>query len=394
MSAPAITVIIPCYNSEQTVSATLRSVREQTMGDWEAVVVDDGSTDGSVAIAEAARSGECRIRLVRQENLGLAGSRNTGLAHASGEFVVFLDADDTLDPAMLERMLAAARAPGAADVVHCGFSYVGPRLEDFQWIVGAVECVNYFQTLAHWNPFACHCLMVRRSIISRTGEFDPSLRHCHDWDLWARLARAGARFHRVSETLAQYRLQPVSLSRNPSTFFEAGREILQRTHRADARVPSPAPEHATGCSCDMVQALRRWAVICSGLAVARGRFEEAHRILSPGSSEPCPEAPLGLDEMEALVHAVAFGLAVPRQSHSRFWAESGRNLMQFLVEHEDRTGRPGLAIALLSGACSRPVAPGKAHGSSALERPVTSIHRRAYAWLRRRVPRWTIPWST
>ena len=117
-------VIIPVYNIAPYVEECLQSMAVQTFADWEAVVVDDGSTDASAAIADSFAARDSRFRVVHRPNGGLAAARNTGLAAAGGDYVLFLDGDDTLAPAALERIQAAL---GGEDML-CFGARVGERL--------------------------------------------------------------------------------------------------------------------------------------------------------------------------------------------------------------------------------------------------------------------------
>lgn len=110
---PLISVIIPCYNSEDWIEETIKSVSRQSAADIEIIVVDDGSTDGSAAIVGRLASQDSRIKLYRQPNAGPSAARNTGLAQAQGEFVTFVDADDLLYQGALEAMLKVAQATKA-----------------------------------------------------------------------------------------------------------------------------------------------------------------------------------------------------------------------------------------------------------------------------------------
>lgn len=120
MSAPAphISVIVPVYNVAGHVAASIASLRAQVFTDFEAVIVDDGSTDGSGGIAAEAIAGDPRFRLIRQDNRGLSGARNTGLDGARGDVIAFLDSDDRYAPDFLARMHGALMQSGA-DWVAC-----------------------------------------------------------------------------------------------------------------------------------------------------------------------------------------------------------------------------------------------------------------------------------
>ncbi len=122
---PAISVIVPAYNCEEYIGAALGSVVAQDFGDWELIVVDDGSTDGTAAGIDAMAAGDARVRRVRKANGGVSSARNAGLDEARGNYIVFLDADDELAPGALS--LFATEASSGADVVVASAQVVDGR---------------------------------------------------------------------------------------------------------------------------------------------------------------------------------------------------------------------------------------------------------------------------
>ncbi len=122
-----ISLIIPVYRAEAYLPATLASVLAQTYTDWECILVDDGSPDSSGEICDRFAAEDARFRVIHQANGGVSAARNAGLAAASGEFAAFVDADDQLDPAYMER-LSAAMTDGV-DLVFCDFVRVDPAGE-------------------------------------------------------------------------------------------------------------------------------------------------------------------------------------------------------------------------------------------------------------------------
>lgn len=120
---PQVSIVIPCWNCERQVARCLDSVLAQTFADWEAVVVNDGSTDGSAEILARYAAKDPRIRVVTQENRGQAAARNRALGLASGEYVAFLDADDFYDADFLRDLVSEARRTGA-DVVMTNTRFV------------------------------------------------------------------------------------------------------------------------------------------------------------------------------------------------------------------------------------------------------------------------------
>lgn len=120
---PKVSVIIPVYNAEKYVEECVNSVLCQTEYNIELIAVDDGSVDGSNAILQRMAGTDSRITVVRQDNKGLPGARNTGVDHAKGDYVLFVDADDTIEPNMVEVMYAET-VKHCADVVVCAYNNI------------------------------------------------------------------------------------------------------------------------------------------------------------------------------------------------------------------------------------------------------------------------------
>lgn len=120
MEKPLISLIVPVYNTGEYIEQAVRSVTAQTFENWELLLVDDGSSDGSGALCDAFAGEDARIRVFHQENRGVSSARNLALSEARGSFLCFLDSDDTLDPAFFETLLAMRREAGDMPVC-CGF---------------------------------------------------------------------------------------------------------------------------------------------------------------------------------------------------------------------------------------------------------------------------------
>lgn len=120
MDTPLISIIVPVYNTKNYVEAAVRSVLAQTCADWELLLVDDGSSDGSGKLCDVLAAEDGRIRVFHQENGGVSSARNLALSQAKGRYLCFLDSDDRLAPAFLETLLAMRREAGDVPVC-CGF---------------------------------------------------------------------------------------------------------------------------------------------------------------------------------------------------------------------------------------------------------------------------------
>lgn len=225
---PAVSFIVPAFNAAATVGDTLRSLQSQTRNDWEAIVVDDGSTDATAAVAR--KCADPRVRVVGQPNLGLAGARNTGLRAARSEYVTFLDADDVVRPEFAKRMLETI---GNHDAAACWYELVGPELEQLEWTCQVMLADLSSERLLSTNPLAVTVLLRRASLTRLLGKvnvFDQRLRVVEDWDLWLRLARAGLCWAPIIESpLVHIRLRRGSLSQSIDSMYQAGRALIE-TH--------------------------------------------------------------------------------------------------------------------------------------------------------------------
>ena len=239
---PVVSVVIPFRNSADTIRETVASLLSQRFPEWEAILVDDDSTDGTTESLARSAASESNIRVIPNRGTGKSSARNTGLAAATGEWVLFLDSDAWLLPDALSRMIAAA---GDADGVVCGWS---STLPDGRVLLTErpPSGPDLFAVAAHRCPFPIHACLVRRTRIAGLGGFDPALETCEDWDLWQRLARTGARFIAVDAELVRYRLHPGSESSDVRRLLDDALLVIERGHGRDNRVAGQFERHAEG----------------------------------------------------------------------------------------------------------------------------------------------------
>lgn len=225
---PTLSVIIPVYNAQATVARTLRSLCEQTMTDFQAILVDDGSTDDSPGILADFAWRDDRLTLIRQPNAGLAAARNTGLDAATGEFVHFLDADDWLLPNAFEDLLLACRWT-TLDAA-CGPWHLYDNTTQPLGITMPPPAKRTgLEHLLQGNRLAPHSHIIRRSRIG-SMRFDTSLRVCEDYDFWLKLASTGLRWASCDTPVACYRIRPGSLSKNPRLMLDTLMQVMGRIH--------------------------------------------------------------------------------------------------------------------------------------------------------------------
>jgi glycosyltransferase involved in cell wall biosynthesis len=184
---PTISVIIPAYNAEDTILATVNSVQQQTFSDLEIIVINDGSRDKTLDVVKGIV--DTRLKVFSYKNAGAAVARNRGLAHATGEFIAFIDADDLWTPDKLELQLAALQEHPEAGVAYCWTTFIDENCK-FLYVQPPVYFEgNVYPQLLVKNFLCCGSIpLVRRQAIESVGELDPSLESTHDWDYWLRLA--------------------------------------------------------------------------------------------------------------------------------------------------------------------------------------------------------------
>lgn len=331
-------VILPARNAAATLAETLASLRAQTFPDWEALVVDDGSTDRTAEIAREAAAVDARIRLVSGPGQGPGAARNAGLAQARADWLLFLDADDLLEPAHLDRM-AASLAEGEWDGAVCGWAR--RAADGRRGPAHLPEDGDLFARLARYCAFAIHACVVRRSRVEEVGGFDPSLLTCEEWDLWQRIARSGARFARIPEVLALYRLRPGSVSHDPRRLLEDGLRVIGCGHAPDPRVPRPDPADAAGCPPHELPSARL-LFSCWAAGLALGRGEDARPLLASLAEDRDP----GLDPYavaRSLFQAALLPAGRTPEGWRKLWPEIAERLADFLRALEETAGARHLA---------------------------------------------------
>ncbi len=210
-------IVIPAYNSAAFLRETMESVRGQDASGWELIVVDDGSTDGSLDVARSVA--DPRIRVLRQENRGVSAARNRGLAEASGEWVLFLDSDDRLLPDALRRMGEAGQARPEAVAV---YGEAAPMSESGDMLSGGAPPVfgqrpsgDVLEALLARNFIATPgVIALRRHALAQSGGFSEGLSVAEDWELWCRLAMLGTFHYLGGGPVLAYRLRQGSVVRS------------------------------------------------------------------------------------------------------------------------------------------------------------------------------------
>jgi glycosyltransferase involved in cell wall biosynthesis len=219
VTVPAVSFVMPAYNAGAWIGAAISSVLTQSDHDVELVVVDDGSTDDTYAIAEGFGD---RITLVHQDNAGLSAARNVAIQHCAGDFIGLCDSDDILLPnyvAAVRETLASA--PGRTWVTSRSVALTDDGLEEFQsFPFGEIGRDGQRQAILQGN-FVSIFSVFPRAMVDEIGVFDEALRRCEDWEYWARAIHSGWRVAFQPKVAACYRRQGSGLSANTEAMLAA-----------------------------------------------------------------------------------------------------------------------------------------------------------------------------
>ncbi|HWW87827.1 MAG TPA: glycosyltransferase [Vicinamibacterales bacterium] len=339
-----VSIVIPAFNAAGTIADALESVTSQSFPHWEAIVVDDGSTDETAVVARRLAARDPRIKVTRQENGGESAARNTGISLARGEWLLFLDADDWIAPRHLERLTAELLSHPELDAVHCGSVRValdGTEVADGY----APPSGDLFPTLARRAAFPVHACLVRKSRVDEVGRFDTSLRKSADWDLWQRVARTGALFGAVREVLAYYRMQPNSASLDAMELLRDGLRVLTRGHGPDPRVANPHPAYSNGCPPESAPSQQFYLLCwCAGLSIGEGTsaMPLLELVSGAGARDLYPDA-VG----QCLFESAPLPAARTYEAWESMWPAVRDRVEEFLRALEERSGTPDLASRAL-----------------------------------------------
>lgn len=341
LSSPRISIVIPACNAVTTLGETMACLLAQSFTDWEALIVDNGSTDGTGALAATLAEADPRIRALRLEQRGVSIARNAGIQAARAAWLLFHDADDWLADDALAKLVAEADADPAADFIHGAWarSYPDGHLGHVEGRLPDEPLFNIFTLRCPW---AIHACLVRKALVETVGGFDPGLAICEDWDLWQRIARAGARDRGIDDVLAYYRQRPGSATRDHSVFLRCWMEVARRTHGRDPRVAQPRPEAAAGApSAGLVPAAYDFATWLAAWCIGQGG--DGAPLLAPLAGMAAP----GLNPVDIGVN-LHDGLRLGREERAVDWAAEWPALwpkLQPVLDQLERLSRvPALAM--------------------------------------------------
>ena len=229
---PVVSVVMAVYNERPYLEGAVRSILHQTFEDFEFIIVDDGSTDGSGEVLERFAETDDRIRLTHQENQGISRSRNRGLSMAKGRYIAVMDGDDVSKPRRLGRQVQFLRTHPEVGVVGTKIKYIDADGQvTGEWPLPTDPDVTSWKLL--FNACLCHpSVMVRRSLLEELGGYAEWMPVGLDYELWTRAVQV-SRLANLPETLLKLRRHEgaVTVSRRTEQIRLCGRAAVS-LHRA------------------------------------------------------------------------------------------------------------------------------------------------------------------
>ena len=204
---PEVSIIIPCYNQAHYLPEAVGSVVNQTFTHWECIIVNDGSSDNTPQIANSLimQYSEKQIRLINQENKGLAEARNAGIKASKGKYILPLDADDLIHPEMLQKTVSLLKTHPEIAIAYTDVKHFGSA--------NRIVCAGEydFKRLCLQNHLN-YCSLYRREAWESAGGYNPNMVWGYeDWDFWISCGEKGYCGKRISEPLFMYRVKETSM---------------------------------------------------------------------------------------------------------------------------------------------------------------------------------------
>ena len=229
---PEISAVLPVYNGEAYVREAVESILTQTFTDFELIIINDGSTDGSGAILRELAAGDPRIVLVERANGGLVSALNEGIERARADLIARMDADDVAMPDRFARQLA--RMLGEPDLGVLGsfiriMDKAGRTIRLGDYPVSVAEAARFME---HGCPVAHPTVMMRREAVLKAGGYRKLFSHCEDYDLWLRISELGYGIANLPQPLLNYRMHGANVSAVHRNTQELGTMVALLAHRA------------------------------------------------------------------------------------------------------------------------------------------------------------------
>jgi glycosyltransferase involved in cell wall biosynthesis len=277
-------IIIPCYNQAHFLPDCIDSLLVQSHIHWEALVVNDGSTDNTSEVVLLYASKDSRIKLIEKENGGLSSARNIGIQNATGSHFLFLDSDDFLYKECLSEITKASHSVDYKTVLQYGYTYITENKETVLHTVLPSNEKELIPAIFSSVLGPCHTICISKLLCDSIGFFDESLKSLEDWDFWLRTAKVGGTKNTIDKPLVYYRYVRNSMSRNAIVMYESFKKVAQRAPKKDDRIRIDSPENKDyefDSNLILNEALLRFL----GVSIMQGSIEQSVSLFQQESSK-------------------------------------------------------------------------------------------------------------
>lgn len=221
-----ISIIIPCYNSVSTIEETLFSVLNQNYQNWEALIINDGSIDGTEKLIEKWTIQDSRFKYFKKENGGLASARNLGISQAKGSYILPLDSDNKIRPNFVSKAVDVMSNNDAVGVVYGNALRFGENTSE--WIVGDFDKLKIMI-----DNYIDACALIRKDLFDKHGLYEENLpfQGHEDWEYWLRVVQSNYTFYYLNEITFDYRVTKNSMIHSfTENMILLNHEFIQKKH--------------------------------------------------------------------------------------------------------------------------------------------------------------------
>jgi len=271
---PQFSIIIPCYNQADWLKICAQSLKNQTFENWEAIIVNDGSTDHTKETADFLAKNDSRIKVIHQGNGGLSAARNAGIQIAKGEWLNFLDSDDYLDINCLQMVFNTFDNNPTFHIIQTGHHLVDEQNQIISTRIPKLYDGLFLDAISKGNDAPVLSVFIKKTFFDMLGEFDTTLKSAEDWDMWIRAAKNEGKRKIIYKALVSVRHLQNSMTRNPWRMYENTVAVIKRVPLKDNRIKHNSPLNID-TDFDVEKAIKARLIQALGLNIMQGNLDEA-----------------------------------------------------------------------------------------------------------------------
>ena len=275
-----LSFIIPCFNHGKYLSDCLNSIYLQSNPNWEAIIVNDGSTDDSLSIINKWVANDNRFCLINKPNGGLSSARNEGILKAKGNIFCFLDSDDLILPGLCDIIFKSINEYKNVYIFQFAYRYIHGVNKDVIRVVHPEIRKTFFPELLTHNFGPIHSFMFRREVFDHVNYFDTSLKSAEDWDFLIRVMKSGINdICVIDKVLVDYRIDDNSMSRNAFRMYEALKTVSTNAVKFDSRLSESLPFNID-YNIRPINSIKSNLLLCLGVSITQGRIDESIQLFN------------------------------------------------------------------------------------------------------------------